>query len=395
MIKDFPRQVFPLLILTPSVRQSSGFLYTVVCLLAGVLFSLTLHGQSTAPELFVDIWRYQRMRNDQYQSDPRMEVYVRLVPSSLNFVAQVDGGARANVWLKFELRKSETGALVKTETWELNAVQDSEDEIMDQSEDLMKIIPLSLPAEGYYMKVSARDLNVPRGPIATFEQEFEMPDPWGSQTGFSDIAFVRRDPRKNRKRRLQAEDNKAQGAHFEPLITNSSFINRDSIFLYIQLYNVKQWIEEDEFGVRASINQSKQQIPVMEYEKSDNKTRNFNLFIHAFDIRRLPSNHYYISIELINTKTKRVMLSTSRKVYVFNSRGDSEFQRYVEDVFPGDIFNGYSEEELDYYIATLRPISTDQEIGYAEVLRSLQQKKNFLYTFWTKRRQSQWSVLDL
>ena len=364
--------------------------------LTSFLIPFNLFAQATTPELFVDIWRHQRMRNDQYQQDPRMEVYMRLLPTSLNFVTQVDGSSRANVSLRVELRQKSNGARIKSESWELSAMQDKQGVPLEDSEDLIKIMPLTLAPGGYELKVSARDLNVPGGSWAVVEREFEMPNPLGARTGFSDISFVKRDPRKYRKRnRLQSEKSPSEGGYFEPLVSNSSFVNDDSLFVYIQLYNVEQLIDKDEFSVRATVNQSKQQIAVMEYEKTDNTTRNFNLFIHAFDIRRLPSNHYYVAIELLDPTNGRVLLSSSRKIYILNSRGDSEFQRYVEDVYPGDIFNGYSEEELDYYISTLKPLSTAQEIGYGEVLRSLQQKKNFLYTFWTKRRQEQWSVVDL
>ena len=121
--------------------------------------------------------------------------------------------------------------------------------------------------------------------------------------------------------------------------------------------------------------------PIGKAAKKDASTFSFQ---EEFNIQDLKSNIYYLQIEILNDQNRPVK-TYKKKFFVYNSRIEMELENFNRET---DLFNEYTEKELDNYLKTLIYYATDQERNFLKVLATYEQKKNYLYSFFEKRRNS-------
>jgi len=364
-------------------------------LLQFALLSLLLvkHIHAQRPEIFVDIWRYQQLRNNSYQENPRVEIYLRIVGESLSYSQLNQGLKRAIVQVDFNIyRLEQTGdsVLVASDRYNLTGIPIPEDEAKGELPEIKHLQAYQLIGGKYHMSIRVADVHSPTPAVSFYTRDFLLDPPTGLEFAFSDVAFINYLPKPER---LQTEKRPRLGKFFDPLITNNALINQDSLIVYMQLYNLPRLVTEGDIIERVRIMRQGETI-TKPYEVTEEDPENFQVFIHKFDIRDLFSDTYQLIIELVAEVSGRVLKSTSKKFYVYNSRQEPDFEQYV-NVYSGDLFREYSEEELNYYISTLTPISNKQEIRFASVLQTYEQKRNYLFSFWNRRVQDDITVMEL
>lgn len=107
-----------------------------------------------------------------------------------------------------------------------------------------------------------------------------------------------------------------------------------------------------------------------------------DLVYSGFNIKDLPTQTYYLNIE-IYSKDQKLVASTLKKFFVVNTRMEIESERDAsafDDVFKLD------EEKLNYYLHTLYYISTNTERDFANALKTTDEKKNYFFNFWENRK---------
>jgi GWxTD domain-containing protein len=223
--------------------------------------------------------------------------------------------------------------------------------------------------------------------------EFSILQASNAECRFSDVVFVE-SMRQDKTDEAKQNPLFKHGYIIKPLITNGAFVNADTLFFYVELYNAGNLIQEATFYLRARIRQGEKILYAYETVASRKRSQPFNIDFDVIDIRDLPSQTYYLQIDVL-TEQNQIVKSMSKKFHVFNSRVEPEFDDYVVENIEADVFAKYTEEELDYYLNTLVHTSTEQEIRFRKALENFDQKKNYLYTYWEKRKSPEQSVASL
>lgn len=223
---------------------------------------------------------------------------------------------------------------------------------------------------------------------------------------FSDIQFIKKwDRSAEGEKTVFSKPSGSFPFDIIPWPTKDLFINQDTLSYYLELYNTSTVItpggEEDdyEFIVRLSIVQREKRLKGYTKEIKHKRASSRNYHTSYIDISNLESKTYFLIVELVN-RDNNVLSAFSRKFHVINQRVDPEFDRYVARRDFYGTFDKYSESQLDYYLETLKYLGSSQEIGFIDALKnqsidSYEMKKNFLYSFWSKRAREGKSVSDL
>ncbi len=234
----------------------------------------------------------------------------------------------------------------------------------------------------YVIQAIANDNFAPKSsPIVSFSEIVVTRLP-REEVGFSDIKFLAGE--------LPYPTQLEKGSHWPdrrdfliPLGTNNNLFNQDTLSFFVEFYNSDKLFDGN-FFVRSRI-MIEDRI-LFAYEEVQNKSpRPLNMIKEKFDISKLKSNIYTLMVELVDNKNN-VKSSTSCKFFLWNSRVDSDFDAFTVTNPETDIFSNYSEDELNSYLQTLTYISSQEERNFIGVLANADQKRNYLASFWEKRR---------
>ncbi|GEM_PF-2298154 len=391
------------------------FLLMTIC-----LPSLVLGGEYVA--FYMDIWRYQNWRGREDYTSKNAEIQLSIDGTSVVYRMDKDSMFKASVGVDLSLKRVIASDSIEILKMNFNLLSLA---LMDTSLASRRAPylwiqenPPKLKAGHYVLSVRLKDNYVKNGRKSLAIREFDITATPTHSFTFSDIKFYftkQNDTLFQSLRKSRALDVRVLRNNFVPYVTNSTFVNRDFLRFYIEVYNVNKVITTGkDYLLRARIIQNGQPIfsvPEVERKKG---IRPFNFFSEEVDIRILPSGTYYLKIEVLEMGTNRSVRQSSKKFYVINSSKDPGFDTYVKNNYGSDIFAEYTEEELDTYLRTLMPIGTEQEQRFIETLlkplskssirqkgfldRLLQsddtererisQKRNYLYSFWEKRKET-------
>lgn len=338
----------------------------------------TLQGRERAVRFFMDIARFQDAR----LSDPTAEIYFSVDGTSVVHKLGADGKYHASVKISWFLQRLTDGDSVGLAgdrlllDWpEGQYPADTSNAVVRRQ--LFHFHYLKLPPGRYLLQAIVSDENAPNDEATVAFQEFEMEPKESTKIQFSDIKWI--------------AYRRASGARFNrqdlhPLVTNDAYINQDSLVFYQEIYNIANH-HQGRFFIRARVLQGDNVLYA--FEKIQVRTTNevgVNAYMMSLlGLEKLRSNTYHLQVELLNNRNEP-FASYKRKFYVYNSRLDTDFEALSNFNREADLFNEYDEERLDYYLRTLFWISTEQEKQFIRVLESRDQKKNYLLSFWEKRK---------
>ncbi|MDX1909437.1 MAG: GWxTD domain-containing protein [Bacteroidia bacterium] len=359
-----------------------GKLYIIACGLLG-LISGTLTAQTREIKLYTDLCRFQDPRN----GDPYVQIYVAIPGSSVNFRREADSlyDACVNVTLRLYRLLGQDTTQVDGDVYNLHLP--AEKRLRDTLGDSPSLVglynmhQLRLEPGRYLLSAMAMDSNAVFQSRSLAYNEFEVARIEPGQFAFSDIKWVSGEIESADKsdRRVSGRDD------LLPLVTNSSFINKDSMIFYQELYNSDKILNE-RFLIRCVVYQGENRLWTTETRGQAREPRQVNAYKEKIFIGNLSSNTYYLQVEVVNGKNQPIQTYRQR-FYVYNSRRDPGFdQQLLAENPEAAIFNEYTEEQLNYYLKTLTPRSTEQEQNFIKVLTTYQQKKNFLYSFFERRK---------
>ncbi len=350
----------------------------VVALLSWSNFCSPLMAQESRQVLFfMDVCRFQDARVE----DPTAEIYFSVDGSSVVHARRDDNRFHAAVKINWFLQRieGEDSVGVAGDSFVLDWPSGEFPEDTAQAhlkKHLFHYHHLQLVPGRYLLQSFVSDLNAPISPASVAYQEFDMQPKRMDEIVFSDIkwvAYQRSEEAVNRSRQSLL-----------PLVTNDAFLNQDSMVFYQEIYNVAR-VREGKFVIRARILQGDNILYA--YETSVARmagTINAYLFMIP-GLEKLRSNTYHLQIELLSIRNEP-FATYRKKFYIYNSRLDMDLESISAFQREADLFNEYEEVELTYYLETLAWISTEQEKQFVQVLESYEQKKNYLYSFWEKRR---------
>ncbi|GAB4429934.1 MAG: hypothetical protein OHK0039_48620 [Bacteroidia bacterium] len=338
--------------------------------------------QGNSVQFFLDICRFQETRGDA----PYVEVYLAVAGQSLVFVRESDDRFQVKASVDLELQHLLPGDTVSIATRSYNLVLPDHQRPADTTlEQRRRINPFnmhtfSLPDSGQYcLQVTVTDSNAVYSSRSTAINTFfagRLPD---DDLMFSDIKWVAGELPQQPGDQLNRRD------RLIPMATNSNFFNEDSLIFYQELYNTNK-VFDGNFIVRCVVYQGDNRLWQTETRGQARTPGSINIYKEGIPIGELSSNIYYLQVELLN-RSNRLVRTYRQRFYVYNANKDPEFDFLHAAANPAaDMFNEYSEDQLDYYLQTLSYKATDQEQNFVRVLETFDQKKNYLYTFFDKRR---------
>ncbi|MDX2286661.1 MAG: GWxTD domain-containing protein [Bacteroidia bacterium] len=335
--------------------------------------------------MYLDVCRFYDSRS----GDPFAQIYVAVAGNSVVFRQDSDSLFQACVNISMLLQRIDGADTqhVDSDTYNLclgdaQRLQDTAFESRS-SANLLNVHQLRLQPGTYLLTAVAVDSSAPYLSRSAAVQEFEVAALQPGKLAFSDIKWVAGEmPREANK------ENRGIGRDYlVPLVTNSTFVNEDSMVFYQEIYHADQLFQEP-FLIRCVIYQGDNRLWSYETAGQGRQPRSVNVYKEQIDISNLSSNIYYLQVELVNSRNVAVQ-TYRQKFYVYNSRKETEealnLTSYNREA---DLFNEYPEPQLDYYLRTLIWRATEQEERFIQALGTYEQKKNFLYSFFEKRRSS-------
>lgn len=350
-------------------------------LLRVLLLLISLSGAQAAiatPEMlyFVDVCRFYST-----EGNPYAEIYLNIEAPTVYYASQTNGNLAATVELNYEIRRVEsTGPAVWERKFQLSS-GDVADTTADQlAFGIMDVRRVSLEPGQYTLVGTLRDVNDPRGRMHKFERELLI-EAQPVLTSLSDLEFIQ-----SFGRTQQESPISKLGYDIMPLITNASFLDTDTLSFYTELYHADKEAEKAIF-VSAYLSRANSVEKLDRFQQTVRKTpKNLDIIQLNFDISALPSQTYYINIEVFNQANK-LIASKREKIFVYNSRIQAQPDQEAV-AMEGDFSEHFTltEQQLNEYIPTLMYISTPTEQDFTRSIKTLQEKQNYFYNFWLKRR---------
>ena len=340
---------------------------------------------------FLDIYRFQTLQG----TESYAEIFLSVDGTSVSYRANESGKfqAEANVDIRLLKVGDKDSAIVFADKYNLKSPEIKDTTLTSRKHAFLNVHRLGLQAGNYYIRVIVQDIYRENSRKIMAINEFSIEPSTNTECRFSDIVFVQS---MHQEKTEEAKQNPLykHGYITRPLVTNGAFVNADTLFFYLELYNADKLIKDPTFYLRARIKQGEKILYAYETLASRKRAQPFNIDFDIINIRDLPSQTYYLHIDVL-TEQNQIVKSTSKKFHVFNSRVEPEFDHYVASGQESDLFAKYSEAELDYYLNTLMHTSTEQEIRFRRALENYEQKKNYLYTYWEKRKNPEQRVAAL
>lgn len=307
---------------------------------------------------------------------PYMEFYLDIETSTMYL--ENNGMAHYAGQVEIELQiDDQNGSRIYGRSYELASGAISDTTTNEKNYGTMDIRRISLDPGKYVFTGFLKDKNRPDAKLHKFVREFEVEIQSASFSSLSEIEFIQ-----SFNKAEVARPHHKHGYEILPLVTNGTYVDTDSLFYYLEAYHTDRE-SEDVFFINAYITIANSESKLPGAQKiMRQKVGPLALIQGGFDISKLPSQSYYLQVELFNKEQKSIA-KTKKKFFLSNSRIETPVSS--AEVPYDEVFN-LTEEELDYYINTLYLVATPTEAEFAKSLSTQEQKKNFFVNFWSKRK---------
>lgn len=315
------------------------------------------------------------------EGKPYIEFYLDVAAASLSYQVGADGNFEGKGLVGLEITDMVKNEVVYQRSFELvnPGVRDTSAKKLDYG--LMDVRRIGLEPGLYSFSGTLKDAGGAESKTYKFVKEIELEPAKETIAYLSDVEFIQ----SFSKAKVDMPYNK-HGYAIVPLVNNGTFLDSDSLHFYLESYHANKEAADVMFvSTYVTLANSTSKLPgyqkVLRMEPQD-----LNIIQSSFQIDFLPSQTYYLNIELYN-KEQKLIGSTAKRFFVSNSRVDAPMVG-GSDLNYGDHFD-LEEEDLDYYIHTLYYISTPTEVEFVKALNNLQDKQNYFLSFWEKRKENQ------
>ena len=345
-------------------------LLTACCLL---LTGLSLNAQEKEFNYVMDVYHFHDV-----DGTPYLEAHIAVHAAGLHFAQLPNGNWQDTLDIHFMVQDLDNGGeMVYDQEFALvtQEFSDTTWESVNQMVTDVYRIPVGYGKHNFIGTLI--DVRHPDQKVNKFESEILISGRKDAFS-FSDIQFLQY--------LKKAEEKSAYTKHgydIVPVNNNNTFIDQDTLNIYVELYNTNK-LTEGKYFLATNITQANSDRKIPQYQRTTRKTANqIDVFNLAFDIRNLPSQTYYLNLEIYNLKNE-VVANKSEKFWVSNSRIARDVSANPEAF--NEIF-ALNEEELDAYIRSLRYISRPSERDMAKALKTKEEKENYFFGFWDRRKE--------
>ena len=238
-------------------------------------------------------------------------------------------------------------------------------------------IPLSVGK--YDFEITLKDLNSIENAFSTI-QELEI-DYKENVIQLSDITLIESFKKTEIKNILTKS-----GYDLMPYTSDFYPQEFEKLLFYVEVYNTDKVLEKDEaFLINYFIEsfESKQIVGNYRSFKREN-SKPVNVVMTSFDIQKLPSGNYNLVVELKNKNNQTITL---KKVFFQRSNANAN-ELLVSDDYINSFVTTMNQNDLEYYIKSIAPISSQIELNFAKnqlSAKDLELMKQYFYNFWLTR----------
>ncbi len=310
-----------------------------------------------------------------------LETYLNIAGHSVKYKPNEAGGLQARIEITQVVKQGEE--IIDFKKYELlgpELIDSLATDIKDQKR-------FSLPSGRYEIEVTIRDMNKEAGVTSKFTKDIEITD-MSHGLHMSDVELLEGIMETKEKSNITKA-----GYDLIPLVDNFYPIEINKLAFYTEIYNTDKTIgSDDKFLLKVDIedydNMSK--IDGMGSIKKM-ETAPVAPVLQVIDIQNLPTGNYLLVLNIINRSNE---VLKSKKVYF--TRFNPDQNAVVEDLSKVDIKSTFvnliaSEDSLDRYIASTRPITDELEKRIMDKDMAdydFTTKKQYFYKFWKKRNQT-------
>ncbi len=158
------------------------------------------------------------------------------------------------------------------------------------------------------------------------------------------------------------------------------------LYYYMEAYHLDQTVTDSSYTAYVFIADANQSQPWPGLQKrAMRRVRHPDVLVGSFDIGALPSGSYVLYALMLNADNEAVV-EQNRKFFVFNPAVQSNADTPdIDTEYEASVYAAMTEEELEEGLDHIKVIATDQERKTANDLESLDEKRQFLMSFWRKR----------
>lgn len=234
----------------------------------------------------------------------------------------------------------------------------------------------------YDFEISLRDLNLSEKNFST-TQEIEI-DYKVDEIQLSDITLIESFKKSETKNILTKS-----GYDLMPYASDFFPEDFEKMLFYVEVYNTEKVLAKDEpFLINYFIESFESKQIVGSYRGFKRETpKTVNPLLTSFDIQKLPSGNYNLVVEIKNKENKTITL---KKVF-FQRSNPSANELLISDDYVNSFVAVISPAELEEYIKSTSPISTQIELNFAKNQLSNKDPelmRQYFYNFWLTRNSS-------
>jgi len=313
-----------------------------------------------------------------------IEIYLSVDATTVTYTANESGRFQASVNAIVKVQKD--SAIIFADKFNLFSPEMTDTSLEQRQFNFLDLKRVMLEPGNYLISVSLKDNNLPDSLQVNYTalRECIIAPAEKDKISFSDIELYS-------KYQLTTSKNifsKPGGIDIIPYVTNSSLIDEDTLNAYIELYHSDRLTDKYYFVV-FSIQQSGSDQKSEAFTKTIRKMpKGFDIAVATFAVNSLASNSYVLTAEIIDSKNQLIK-AINRKIYIYNTGTEADFTSSAEVSELYSKLYGYDAATLEYYIKTLRHVSSQTELSFVKVLSTDQERQNYFVNFWRKRAEEQ------
>lgn len=234
----------------------------------------------------------------------------------------------------------------------------------------------------YDFEISIKDLNKPDNSFTT-TQEIEI-DYKNDAIQLSDITLIESFKKTETKNILTKS-----GYDLMPYASDFFSEDFEKMLFYVEVYNTEKLLEKEEpFLINYFVESFESKQIVGSYRGFKRETpKSVNALLTSFDIQKLPSGNYNLVVEIRNKENKTLAL----KKTFFQRSNPSANELLISDDYINSFVANISPTEIEEYIKSTSPISTQIELNFAKNQLSNKDPelmRQYFYNFWLTRNAS-------
>ena len=309
-----------------------------------------------------------------------LEIYYSIMPSDFELV-KVESTYLIKGKMNIQIQKKETNELVVNKDWGLSQEHKDSLEYMN-GKALLGVVGFKLKRGDYSIDISVEDLNN-QNQFKNYNEKISV-TPFHRKTySISDIEFATRILNENTNTNSIFYKNTLEVYPNPSLVFNQT---APVMFYYSELYDLDKTESENLKLTKTLFNSNNAKI----YETSKKITSRSESIVEVgiVNLKKYPTDTYTFVLSIIDENTKEFS-STSKKFYLVNPGvGLANSTNLAKSSFMGSEFSVLSENECDDLFEKSKIIALGEEIEEYELLKSVEDKREYLFNYWKKRDNS-------